>query len=124
MSLLTRRQALRFTLAALFSAAGLLTSWFSQYAKAGTGGGEICCPRCTNKVCAPTPTNLKDKKTNYHCDCKEVCIPGIKGPFAPCCEPPKCGRVRTVTVLKKTEYDCDRCGYSWKVTTAACSSCK
>jgi hypothetical protein len=86
--------------------------------------GVYCCPECGNKQCVPTPTILKEKKTAYQCECKDICIPGIKGPFASCCEPPSCGRVRTIKVLKKVEYECQKCGYKWDVKTVGCDCCK
>lgn len=88
------------------------------------GADHHCCPGCGHKQCCPTPTLLKEKKTVYSCECKDICIPGIKGPFAPCCEAPACGRVRTIKVLKKMEIECQKCGYKWDVKTVGCQRCK
>jgi hypothetical protein len=83
-----------------------------------------CCPDCGHKQCCPTPAVVKEKKTIYSCQCKDICIPGIKGPFAPCCEAPSCGRVRTIKVLRKMEIECQKCGYKWDVKSVGCQSCK
>ena len=91
---------------------------------AGQGGLFHCCPDCGHKQCCPTPTTVKEKKTVYHCECKDICIPGIKGPFASCCETPSCGRVRTIKVLKKTEIECQKCGYKWDIKSVGSQSCK
>ena len=107
----------RSTLLLLAASAVLLTSLASALL-AGHGHG---CPECGNQVCQPTPTTIKEKKTVYACECKDICIPGIKSPFAPCCEPPKCGRLRTVKVLKKIEIECEHCGYKWDVVSPGCS---
>ena len=82
------------------------------------------CPQCNQpckcKLCEPTPTTEKDKKHCWCIETKDVCIPHIRWPWQPCCEPPKCGRVRTVKVLKKVEYECEKCGYKWEIKCAGC----
>lgn len=100
------------------------TTFGTSWLVAGHGHCKVQCPECGCAVCEPTPTTLKEKKTVYSCECKEICIPGVTGPFAPCCEPPHCGKVRTVKVLKKTEIECEKCGYKWSVKHVACESCK
>jgi hypothetical protein len=115
----TRRDALLWLASAAMVALGS-----GPVVLAGHHHDHVCCPDCGNKVCMATPTTIKDKKTAYSCECKDICIPGVKGPFAPCCEPPSCGRVRTIKVLKKTEYECARCGYKWEVKSVGCDCCK
>lgn len=73
------------------------------------------CPDCGCKICVPEETTLKTKQHCFEVECKDICIPAVKGPFAPCCEAPHCGRVRTVKVLKKVQYECEHCGYKWRV---------
>lgn len=79
-----------------------------------------CQHQCENKACVPTPTTGKKKKHCWEIELKDVCIPHIRFPWTPCCEPPKCGRVRTVKVLKKVEYECEKCGYKWDVQCLQC----
>jgi hypothetical protein len=111
-----RRKALAGFGALLVSAFGLTPL--------AAGHRHHCCPECGHKACCPVPVTLKEKKHCYQCECKDICIPGIKSPFAPCCEPPKCGRVRTIKVLKKIEYECEKCGYQWDVKSVGCDCCK
>jgi len=80
------------------------------------------CPKCGHKVCCPEPTVEKVKDHYFTFECKDICVPGVKGPFKPCCTPPKCGFVRTVKVLKKVEVECEKCGYEWKVIHT-CDKC-
>lgn len=108
---LNRRSALALLGALAGSVAGI-----GSLALAAHRRGH-CCPDCGHKTCCPTPVTIKEKKHCFEVECKDVCIPAVKGPFAPCCEPPPCGRVRTVNVLKKVEYECERCGYKWHVST-------
>jgi hypothetical protein len=77
--------------------------------------GRHCCPDCGHKLCVPQAVTLKTKKHCFEVECKDICIPAVKGPCAPCCEAPRCGRVRTVKVLKKVEFECEHCGYKWQV---------
>lgn len=85
-------------------------------------GDRTCnsCPKCQYKVCEPSPEVKQEKKTTYDFECKEICIPGIRWPWQPCCEP-SCGKVRTVKVLKKYEQVCEKCGTKWTVTD--CGPC-
>lgn len=78
------------------------------------------CPKCSTKVCRPEPTKEKEEKYCWEVECKEICIPHFKWPWAPCCEPPKCGRVRTVKVLEKKEYECEKCRYKWEIVDCGC----
>lgn len=79
------------------------------------------CPQCDNKVCVPVPETVKEKKHCWTVECKDICIPHVKWPWQSCCDPPKCGKVRTVKVLKKIEYECESCGYKWDIKTVGCS---
>jgi hypothetical protein len=81
------------------------------------------CPKCGHKVCCPEPTVEKVKDHYFTFECKDICVPRVSGPCKPCCTPPKCGFVRTVKVLKKVEFECEKCGYEWKVHHA-CESCR
>jgi hypothetical protein len=114
----TRRELLAVLGTFMFTATGAGSLLLAGH------GGHVCCPDCGHKVCQPTPAIIKEKKTAYQCDCKDICIPGIKGPFAACSEPPKCGRVRTIKVLRKIEYECEKCGYQWNVKGVSCDCCK
>jgi hypothetical protein len=108
----------------LIVAACLVASLLLGQAFAGFGHHNCCCPECgAVKVCEPTPTVIKEKKYKWECECVDICIPGVKCPWAPCCEPPPCGKVKTVKKLKKIEYECEKCGYKWNVTTVCCEPC-
>ncbi len=81
------------------------------------------CPDCGNKVCQAEPTTVKEKKHCWEVECKDICIPRFKW-WWECCEtPPRCGQVKTVKVLKKKEYECEKCGYKWEVKTVDCDCC-
>lgn len=102
----------------------------SLVASVALAGNHHCktCPQCHNKVCVPTPETIKVKKHCWDVECKDICIPHVRWPWEDCCAPPKCGKVRTVKVLKKVEYECEECGYKWNVQTVdcncgACASC-
>lgn len=73
------------------------------------------CPHCNHWPCAPTPTTTKVSKHYWEIETKQICIPHITWPWAPCCQPPKCGRVRVVRSPKKVPYECEKCGYKWEV---------
>lgn len=77
-----------------------------------------CSQPCTPKFCEPTPETEKEKKHCWCIETKDICIPHIRWPWQSCCEPPKCGRVRTVKVLNKVEYECEKCGWKWEIKCA------
>lgn len=108
--MLDRRSVLLTIMAGVVSLTRLRTS---------LAGHGHCCPEC-GKVCQPEPTTIKTKKTVFGCECKDICIPSVKGPFADPCAPPRCGRVRTIKVLTKKEIECEHCGYKWKVVSVGC----
>jgi hypothetical protein len=117
--LTTRRDTLAVLAALAISLTGVGSMLLADHC-----GVFHCCPDCGHKQCCPTPAMVKEKKTIYSCECKDICIPGVKGPFAPCCEAPSCGRVRTIKVLRKMEIECEHCGYKWEVRSVGCQSCK
>ena len=88
--------------------------------------GHDCCPACGHKkkLCAPEPVTVKVKKHCYYYHDKPICVPAVKGPFKPCCEPPKCGWVRKVRLLKKDEYECEKCGYKWEAKCGCAPDCE
>lgn len=85
-------------------------------------GGNNC-NRCSQgcKTCRLYVETLKVKKHCYFFECKDVCIPPVRFPWQKCCDL-KCGKVKTVRVLKKHEWKCDKCGYKWTVEDL-CGSC-
>jgi hypothetical protein len=87
-------------------------------ALAGRHGGD-CCPDCGHKVCQPKQETIKEKKSCWDVVCKDICIPKAKWPWESCCQP-QCARVKTVKVLKKVEYECEKCRTKWEVV--ACGS--
>ena len=100
------------------------------------------CPECGHKVCVVKAENKKVKKTVFAVEKKDICIPRFRFPWQPkpnvcgpqcdsncdssagCgCASGRCGRVRTVKVLKKKSIECDKCGYKWEVMTVASQPC-
>jgi hypothetical protein len=91
-------------------------------ALAYAGGHCNSCPDCGNKVCVPSVDKKKEKKHCWDVDCKDICIPKARWPWECCCEP-QCARVKTIKVLKRVEYECDKCGTKWDVLSTSCSDC-
>jgi len=83
--------------------------------------GTSCCESQGCKTCRLHVETLKVKKHCFHVECKEICIPPVRFPWQKCCEL-KCGKIKTVRVLKKNEYTCEKCGYKWTVE-CQCGSC-
>lgn len=104
-------------LVAAFAIVGLAVTWASadQWAPRG-------CPECGCKTCVATPETTKVKKHCWEVECKDICIPRFRWPWESCCEP-ACARVKTVKVLKKKEYECEKCGYKWTVQSV-CEPCQ
>lgn len=75
----------------------------------------ICCPKCHHAVCCPEAVTEKEKKHCWDVECKEICIPAITFPWQKCDGSPRCGKVITVRVLKKHEYECEKCGTKWNI---------
>lgn len=89
-------------------------------AYAGHGRRHDRCPDCGHAVCVPSIEKVKEKKHCWRIECEQICIPHIRWPWQSCCEPPKCGRVRNVKVLKEVEYECEACGCKWDVQRVDC----
>ncbi len=81
-----------------------------------------CCPTCGHAVCCPQPELVKEQRYCWRVECKTICVPAIRWPWQHCCEPPACGRIKTVKVLKKVEYECQRCGYKWAAGSVVCDA--
>ncbi|MFK7777476.1 MAG: hypothetical protein QM501_05070 [Gimesia sp.] len=73
------------------------------------------------KTCRLHVETLKVKKYCFTIECKDICIPPVRFPWQKCCEL-KCGKIKTVRVLKKHNYTCEKCGYKWTVD-CQCGSC-
>lgn len=93
-------------------------------AMSASAGGIIQgrhCPHCGHhQPCPAVPESIKEKKHCWQVECKNICIPAIRWPWADCCQPPDCGKVKTVKVLKKIEYECEKCGYKWEAPCVRC----
>ncbi len=95
--------------------------------------GTVCCDQskavcgtssCHSqgcKTCRMHVETLKVKKHCYNVECKDICIPPVRFPWQKCCTL-KCGKIKTVRVLKKQNYTCEKCGYKWTVE-CQCSAC-
>lgn len=114
----------------------LLASLALMLASQTLFAGEVCCPDC-GKACEAIPITTTVKKHCYKIEYKQICIPGLCIPSfswfsKKCCESgscgspscstcttrpctPRCGRVKTIKVLKKVEYECKSCGYEWRI---------
>lgn len=86
----------------------------------GSGPKHNCCPDCGRSVCRLVREPVADEKYCYQVECKQLCIPKIRWPWQSCCDAPQCGRVKTVKVLKRVEYECEACGYRWELQPAPC----
>ncbi|HAH44944.1 hypothetical protein [Gimesia sp.] len=89
----------------------------------GACGSCNSCNSCSHgcKSCRLHVETLKVKKHCFNIECKEVCIPPVRFPWQKCCEL-KCGKIKTVRVLKKHEYTCEKCGYKWDIENL-CGAC-
>ena len=83
------------------------------------GNTNYCSQGC--KTCRMHVETLKVKKHCYYIECKDICIPPVRFPWQKCCDL-KCGKIKTVRVLKKHNYTCEKCGYKWTVE-CNCDSC-
>jgi hypothetical protein len=81
--------------------------------------GNRCCPECGATTCSPVCVPITEKHHCYEVQCKTICIPKISCPWEKCCTP-KCGRVKTVKVLKKVDYKCEKCGCKWELNCVEC----
>ncbi|MHB0955469.1 MAG: hypothetical protein ACYC0X_03730 [Pirellulaceae bacterium] len=86
--------------------------------RAQAGDDEVCCPNC-HHVCQFSWEKEKVTKHCWRTECKPICIPTITFPWQDGCAP-KCARVKYVNVLKKHEYECERCKYKF---TPVCTEC-
>ena len=88
---------------------------------------EICIPKVR------FPWQIKRSACGNGCGngcCDKGCDASGKGTGAglgSCADcAPKCGRVRTVKVLKKKSIECKKCGYEWEIKTVEsvpCNTC-
>jgi hypothetical protein len=91
---------------------------------AGGGHGDkgVCCAQCGQKICCPEVDEKDVTKSCWNTECKEVCVPPIRLPWDRCCTLACGGIVRTINVLKETEYKCKEKTYSWKPVCASCQA--
>ena len=96
------------------------------------------CPNCNSDVCELKVECVKEKKTCFEVEQKVICIPKFSWPPRrscnckscdhPCCGDPcendcdcqcrcsvKCGKAKTINVLKTKKYECKSCKYRWTV---------
>lgn len=112
--------------------------------KACAKKGKKVCPDSSNKVCEAVPVTKSVKKSGYEVECKEICVPAYSFSFSlgklcgsKCAakdekncgrdaDAKKCGRVKTVKVLKKVDGKAgEKCTYEWKIRDGkACGSKK
>ncbi|MGH7127839.1 MAG: hypothetical protein ACREIV_04685 [Planctomycetaceae bacterium] len=78
-----------------------------------------CCPSCGCQMCYPDVSVTKETRHCWEVEHEAICIPPIRFPWSRC-RPLECGRVRVVHVLKREEYEVDRCDYQWKVLCEQC----
>tara|TARA_R110002111_G_scaffold67_2_gene634 strand:+ start:63687 stop:64145 length:459 start_codon:yes stop_codon:yes gene_type:complete len=92
----------------------------STHANGACGSSNNGCSQGC-KTCRLHMETLKVKKYCFNIECKDICIPPVRFPWQKCCEL-KCGKIKTVRVLKKHEYTCEKCGYKWTVENL-CGDC-
>jgi hypothetical protein len=94
---------------------------------------EICIPKF--KFCWPWQAKSRsasacDGCTSADCtscssaaaSCTDCARAGCSdGGCASCSDVARCGQVKTIRVLKRVEYECEKCGYEWKIFDVGCS---
>ena len=102
--------------------------------KISSDKGKKICSDSSNKVCEAVPVTKSVKTSVYEVESKEICIPAYRFSFSlgKLCgskcdtkdekncgregQPKKCGRVKTVKVLKKVDGKAgEKCTYEWKI---------
>jgi hypothetical protein len=86
-----------------------------------TACSNSCCESQGCKTCRLHVETLKVKKHCFNVECKEICIPPVRFPWQKYCEL-KCGKIKTIRILKKQEYTCEKCAYKW-IVDCQCGSC-
>jgi hypothetical protein len=72
------------------------------------------CPNCDNEVCVSETKTEKEKRSCWKTEQKVICIPKIRFPWQ-ACDGPKCGKTKTITLLKKHDFECEVCNTTWKL---------
>ena len=114
------------TFICLFMVAAAL-SWTPQLqAGHGCAGSDGCgchveCPQC-HHYCKLSVDKEKVKNYCWEVECKPICVPRVHFPWECGC-PPKCAKVIHVNVLKKKEYECEACKYTWTPVPEECPTC-
>ena len=85
--------------------------------------GERSCCLCGKKVCTLNVKKEKEQVTRFEVEAKEICIPAIRLPWQKC-GPRRCGKTRTVCVLKEIKKDKTVCRYDWSVKTICTTCCQ
>lgn len=94
-------------------------------------GPPDSCPKCNLEI-----KKEAFKKHFYRVECKTICIPRVTCPWekppqnvcdgscdsgdCQCPVPCKGARTRKVKVLRKYEYECEKCKYKWTPTCLTC----
>ena len=102
-----------------FALLGLLVLVYGSGCSLTRYGTKTCCP-ANGKTCSP---EVKETETTHNCyadKCKDVCIPAVRFPWEDCCDPLRCGKVRSVKVLTKWEYKCPDSEVKWNVVNSGC----
>lgn len=76
--------------------------------------------RQPGKYCVAAPEKKTVEIDYWEVDRKEICIPRITFPWQACRGGPKCGRVISVKVLKRKEYEHEIRGYKWMIREKPC----
>ena len=85
------------------------------------------CDRCDNdccedeKICCPQTVTKTVRESCFEVECKEICIPRFRFPWSKECES-RCGRVRTIKVLKRRHYTFEKCVCRWTIESS-CPKC-
>lgn len=88
------------------------------------------CPKCNTDVCELKAECVKEKQPCFEVEQKLICIPKVSMPWNKCrkctkgccndCDcrgrcSSRCGKTKTVNVLKSSFRECPTCKYKWKV---------
>ena len=87
----------------------------------------IQCGKC-NGTCYLKVEKTTKEKSCFKVETKQICIPKVRFPWQPkvdcdSCDSAgncatRCGRVKTILVLKKHKYECPDCKYTWEVASS------
>lgn len=106
-----------------FSSEAIICAASGAGARAHHAKARHHCPRCQATGCELKVEQVDEEKYCWKVECETICIPRVVFPWQKnCCDP--CVNngawTRKVNVLKKHEYTCPACKYSWTPVDRGC----